>query len=157
LMATMDASITNIAFPALTRVFSAELTTVMWVSVAFLPVSTSCMLIIGKISDVVGRKRIYVVGIAVFTLGLLTCALAQSIGQLIFFRALQAIGAAMAISCGTAIVTEAFPPNQIGKGLTGPMLLSWRSLSPFMTTAELSPPYPSLAALAIFQQTEKWS
>ena len=147
LMATMDASITNIAFPALTRVFSAELTTVMWVSVAFLLVSTSCMLIIGKISDVVGRKRIYVVGIAVFTLGLLTCALAQSIGQLIFFRALQAIGAAMTISCGTAIVTEAFPPNQVGKGLgslgvsvslgfiAGPILggllldwLDWRSI-----------------------------
>ncbi len=147
LMATMDASITNIAFPALTRVFSAELTTVMWVSVAFLLVSTSCMLIIGKISDVVGRKRIYVAGIAVFTLGLLTCALAQSIGQLIFFRALQAVGAAMAISCGTAIVTEAFPPNQIGKGLgslgisvslgfiAGPILggllldwLDWRSI-----------------------------
>jgi MFS family permease len=36
---------------------------------------------------------------------------------LIFFRALQAIGAAMTISCGTAIVTEAFPPNQVGKGL----------------------------------------
>jgi len=147
IMATMDASITNISFPVLTRVFNAELTTVMWVSVAFVLVSTSCMLIIGKMSDHLGRKRIYVVGIALFTLGLVICALAQSIGQLIFFRALQAVGAAMAIACGTAIVTEAFPPNEVGKGLgslgisvslgfiAGPILggllldwLDWRSI-----------------------------
>jgi EmrB/QacA subfamily drug resistance transporter len=75
------------------------------------------MLLIGKMSDHLGRKRIYVVGIALFTLGLVFCALAHSIGQLIFFRTLQAVGAAMVISCGTAIVTEAFPSNQVGKGL----------------------------------------
>jgi EmrB/QacA subfamily drug resistance transporter len=95
----------------------------------------------------VGRKRIFLVGIAVFTLGLLACALAESIGQLIFFRALQAVGAAMTISCGAAIVTEAFPAHEVGKGLGslgvsvslgfiagpivgGPLLdfLDWRSI-----------------------------
>jgi EmrB/QacA subfamily drug resistance transporter len=117
MMATMDASITNIAFPVLTRVFRIEVTTVMWVTVAFVLVSTSSMLIIGKLSDMVGRKRIYAGGIGIFTLGLATCALSESIGQLIFFRALQALGAAMTISCGTAIVTEVFPPGEVGKGL----------------------------------------
>ncbi len=147
MMATMDASITNIAFPVLTRVFNADVSVVMWVSVAFVLVSTSSMLIIGKIGDMVGRKRIFLVGIAVFTLGLLACSLAGSIGQLIFFRALQAIGAAMTISCGAAIVTEAFPAHEVGKGLGslgvsvslgfiagpvigGPLLdfLDWRSI-----------------------------
>jgi EmrB/QacA subfamily drug resistance transporter len=147
MMATMDASITNIAFPVLTRVFKTDLSVVMWVTVAFVLVSTSCMLIIGKIGDMVGRKRIFLVGIAVFTLGLLACALAESIGQLISFRALQAVGAAMTISCGTAIVTEAFPAHEVGKGLgslgvsvslgfiAGPMIggalldfLDWRSI-----------------------------
>jgi EmrB/QacA subfamily drug resistance transporter len=147
MMATMDASITNIAFPVLTRVFKADVSVVMWVSVAFVLVSTSSMLIIGKIGDMVGRKRIFLVGIAVFTLGLLACALADSIGQLIFFRTLQAVGAAMTISCGAAIVTEAFPAHEVGKGLGslgvsvslgfiagpvigGPLLdfLDWRSI-----------------------------
>jgi EmrB/QacA subfamily drug resistance transporter len=117
MMATMDASITNIAFPVLTVAFGTPLTVVMWVAVAFVLVSTSSMLIIGKIGDMVGRKRIFLAGIAVFTLGLVACALARSIGQLIFFRALQAVGAAMTISCGAAIVTEAFPPHEVGKGL----------------------------------------
>lgn len=117
MMATMDASITNIAFPVLSRVFKADVSVVMWVSVAFVLVSTSSMLIIGKIGDMVGRKRIFLLGIAVFTLGLLACALADSIGQLIFFRTFQAVGAAMTISCGAAIVTEAFPANEVGKGL----------------------------------------
>jgi len=147
MMATMDASITNIAFPVLARVFKADVSVVMWVSVAFVLVSTSSMLIIGKIGDMVGRKRIFLAGIAVFTLGLLACALAESIGQLIFFRALQAVGAAMTISCGAAIVTEAFPAQEVGKGLGslgvsvslgfiagpvagGPLLdfLDWRSI-----------------------------
>jgi EmrB/QacA subfamily drug resistance transporter len=147
MMATMDASITNIAFPVLTRVFTTDVSVVMWVTVAFVLVSTSSMLIIGKIGDMVGRKRIFLAGIAVFTLGLLACALAESIGQLIFFRALQAVGAAMTISCGAAIVTEAFPPHEVGKGLGslgvsvslgfiagpvigGPLLdfLDWRSI-----------------------------
>jgi EmrB/QacA subfamily drug resistance transporter len=115
--ATMDASITNIAFPALTQVFETDVSVVMWVTVVFILVSTSSMLIIGKISDMVGRKRIFLAGIVVFTLALLACSLAGSIGQLIFFRALQGVGAAMTISCGTAIVTEVFPPHEMGKGL----------------------------------------
>ena len=147
MMATMDASITNIAFPVLTKVFQADLTTVMWVTVAFVLVSTSSMLIIGKIGDLMGRKRIYALGMGIFTLGLVVCSLAHTIGQLIFFRTLQAVGAAMTISTSTAIVTEAFPRNEVGRGIgflgmsvsvgfiLGPILggflldwLDWRSI-----------------------------
>ena len=147
MMATMDASITNIAFPVLTEVFRTELATVMWVTVAFILVCTSSMLVFGKISDLLGRRRIYALGMGIFTAGLLACALAQSLGQLIFFRTLQALGAAMTIACGTAIVTEAFPLKETGRGLgllgvsvslgfvIGPVLgglllhyLDWRSL-----------------------------
>ena len=147
MMVSMDASITNIAFPVLTKVFQADLTTVMWVTVAFVLVSTSSMLIIGKLGDLMGRKRIYALGMGTFTLGLVVCSLAQTIGQLIFFRALQAIGAAMTISTSTAIVTESFPRNEVGRGIgflgmsvsvgfiIGPILggflldwLDWRSI-----------------------------
>jgi len=117
MMATVDASITNIAFPILTETFHAELTTVMWVTVAYILVSTSSMLVLGKISDFVGRKRIYSLGMGIFTVGLVACSLSQSIGQLICFRTVQALGAAMCVSCGTAIVTEAFPLRELGRGM----------------------------------------
>ncbi|MCF8146416.1 MAG: DHA2 family efflux MFS transporter permease subunit [Deltaproteobacteria bacterium] len=147
MMATMDASITTIAFPVLARVFEKDLAVVMWVTVAYILVSSSLMLIVGKISDLIGRKRIYAAGMIIFTIGLGACSAAQSIEHLILFRALQAVGAAMCISCGTAIVTEAFPVTEIGKGLgllsmsvsigfiLGPILggvllnwLDWRSI-----------------------------
>jgi EmrB/QacA subfamily drug resistance transporter len=117
MMATVDASITNIAFPILTETFHTGLTTVMWVTVAYILVSTSSMLVIGKISDLVGRKMIYSLGMGIFTVGLIACSLSQSIGQLIFFRTIQALGAAMSISCGTAIITEAFPARELGRSI----------------------------------------
>ncbi|MFP4037141.1 MAG: MFS transporter, partial [Desulfobacteraceae bacterium] len=116
-MATLDASITNIAFPVLTEVFQAELTTIMWVTLAYILVSTSSMLLVGKISDHIGRKRIYALGMALFSLGLLFCSISQNIEQLVFSRAFQALGAAMTVACGTALVTEAFPLGEIGRGL----------------------------------------
>ncbi len=117
MMGTMDASITTIAFPELTLVFKSDLTTVMWVAVAYILVSSSLMLVMGKISDLTGRKRIYAAGMAIFTLGMGACAFTRSIDQLIITRIVQALGAAMSISCGTAIVAEAFPPSEIGKGM----------------------------------------
>ena len=147
LMGTMDASIANISFPVLTRVFQADLTAVMWVALVYILVCTSLMLVLGKISDLIGRKKIYAGGMAIFTLGLIACSMAQGIGQLILFRILQAVGAAMSVACGPAIVTEAFPPEERGRGLgllgvavslgfiLGPTLggfllewLSWRSI-----------------------------
>jgi EmrB/QacA subfamily drug resistance transporter len=145
--ASMDASITTIAFPELTRVFKTDLASVMWVAVGYILVSSSLMLIFGKISDFMGRSRIYSAGMAVFTVGMAACSLAQNVEQIIIFRIVQAMGAAMSIACGTAIVTEAFPANETGKGLgmlsmsvsagfiLGPIIggfllewLDWRSL-----------------------------
>jgi len=116
-MGTMDVSIVNISFPILTRELNTDLTTVMWVTLAYILVSTSLMLFVGKTGDQVGRKKIYAAGMLIFTLGLVSCSLAHSITQLIVFRIFQALGAAMAISCGTAIVTEVFPPEERGQGL----------------------------------------
>lgn len=146
-MATMDASITNIAFPILIEALHTDLPTVVWVTLAFTLVGTSSMLVLGKIGDRAGRKTIYSLGMCVFTAGMGACAVAQTIGQLILFRVVQAIGAAMAISTSTAIVTEAFPLKETGRGIgflgmsvslgfmVGPVLggflltwLDWRAL-----------------------------
>ncbi len=117
MMATMDASITTIAFPELSLVFESNLAAVMWVAIAYILVSSSLMLIMGKISDLTGKTRIYGAGMAIFTLGMGACAFTASLDQLIIARIVQAVGAAMSISCGTAIVAEAFPPAETGKGM----------------------------------------
>ncbi len=147
MMGSMDSSITNISFPILTQAFGVSVTTIVWVSLAYILASTSLMLILGRVGDLFGRKRIYMGGTLVFTLGLTFCALSQNVTQLIIFRVFQAVGASMILACGAAIVTEAFPQNERGKGLgflavsvsagliSGPVLggfllgwLEWRSI-----------------------------
>lgn len=117
MMGTMDASITNIAMPTLTRTFAVSITTIVWVTLAYMLTSTGLLLSLGRAGDLWGRKRIYVWGSFFFVLGLALCALAQNIGQLILFRVIQAVGTAMSMACGAAIITEAFPPEERGLGL----------------------------------------
>ncbi len=117
MLATLDASVINIAFPQLTRVFRTDLATVMWVTVAYILVSSGMMLAFGKLSDSIGRKRIYTAGIAIFTIGMAACSISKNVPQIVIFRIIQAVGAAMSVGCSTAIVTEAFPPREMGKGL----------------------------------------
>jgi len=116
-MATLDSSIVNISFPRLVQVFDTKPSIVLWVSVAYLLVSVGLMLTIGKMGDYLGRKRIYVAGFTLFTIGLGLCALSQSILQLILFRVIQAFGAAMTVSLSNAIITSAFPSEERGKAL----------------------------------------
>ena len=146
-VATLDASIVTISFPSLTKAFAVETSVVLWVTVVYLLVSVSLMLTVGRLGDVLGRKKIYAMGFALFTVGLAFCSLSQSIVQLILSRMLQGVGAAMIISLGTAIVTAAFPTAERGKALgllgavvsagllTGPVLggflldlLDWRAI-----------------------------
>ncbi len=116
-MGTLDASIVIIALPRLTEVFNTEPSVVLWVTIAYLLASVSLMLTIGKLGDVFGKKRVFVTGFALFTLGLTLCALSQSVVQLVLARVVQAIGLAMVIALGNAIVTAAFPRKERGKGL----------------------------------------
>jgi EmrB/QacA subfamily drug resistance transporter len=145
-MGTMDMSINNISFPVLTRAFQAPLTQVMWVTLAYTLTTTSLMLVFGRLSDRMGSKRLYSTGALIFMVGMGLCALSQSLVQLIGFRILQAVGSAATGACGYAIVAEAFPPSERGKGLgllgmsvsagfiTGPILgglllsVHWRAI-----------------------------
>ena len=109
MLATLDASIINIAYPHLTRVFNVDLTTVIWVTLVYIIVSSGSMLAFGKLSDAIGRKKIYATGLVIFTVGMALCSMARNVPEIIVFRIIQAIGAAMSVGCSTAIVTEAFP------------------------------------------------
>ncbi|MFC1892151.1 MFS transporter [Thermodesulfobacteriota bacterium] len=116
-MGTLDFSIVNVSFPKLTKVFETDILTVSWVSIAPLLVSTSLMLIVGRIGDAFGRKKIYIVGSVLFTIGLVFCSLSQSIFHLILSRIVMGLANAMMIGIGAAIITEAFPDRERGKAL----------------------------------------
>ncbi|UCB42918.1 MAG: MFS transporter [Dehalococcoidales bacterium] len=116
-MATLDASIVNISLPRLGVVFDTELSVVLWVTVAYLLVSVGLVLTLGKVGDLFGRKRIYVTGLAIFTVGLVLCWISQSVVQLILSRIVQGVGAAMTVALSNAIVTDVFPDQERGKAL----------------------------------------
>ncbi|MCZ7356904.1 MAG: MFS transporter [Candidatus Methanoperedens sp.] len=116
-MATLDTSIVNVALPTLTEYFKTNITTIEWVVMAYLLTITSLLLSLGRISDMVGRKTIFAGGIALFTIGSGLCAVSATENQLIFYRIVQGIGAAMLMATGVAIITHAFPPRERGKAM----------------------------------------
>ncbi len=116
-MATLDASIVNVALPTLTEYFKTDITVIEWVVMAYLLTITSLLLSLGRISDMFGRKPIFTSGLAIFTIGSFLCAVSGSESQLILYRVVQGIGAAMLMATGVAIVTHAFPPRERGKAM----------------------------------------
>jgi len=123
-LATIDGSIVNVALPTLTQAFQTEFALVQWVVLAYLLTLTTLLLGVGRLADMIGKKHIYNLGFIIFTIGSVLCGLSRSITALIGFRVLQAIGAAMVIALGMAIVTEAFPPRERGLaiGVSGSMV-----------------------------------
>lgn len=133
-MATLDGSIVNVALPTLTEFFKTDLNTIEWVVMAYLLTITSLLLSLGRLSDMFGRKTIFAGGLAIFTLGSALCAFSATEGQLIFFRIIQGIGAAMLMATGVAIITHAFPPKERGKamGLIGTVVAIGSMAGPVM-------------------------
>ena len=116
-LATIDGSIVNVALPILVRDLDADFATVQWVILSYLLTQATLMLSMGRLGDMLGKKPIYIAGTVVFIIGSALCGLSPNVYWLIGFRVLQAIGAAMALTLGLAIITEAFPSTERGKAL----------------------------------------
>jgi EmrB/QacA subfamily drug resistance transporter len=91
--------------------------TIQWVILSYLLTITSLLLSVGRLADIRGKKKIYLIGFIVFTLGSALAGLSPNASWLIAFRVLQAVGAALVTALGAAIVTAAFPPTERGKAL----------------------------------------
>ena len=132
LMSTLDGSIVNIALPKIQSDFGIDLTTVEWVVVAYLLVVGSLLLPVGRLGEVLTFKRVYQSGFAIFTVASVLCGAAPNELALIVFRALQAIGAAMIMAMGPAIVARTFPAAERGRalGLNGISVSVGLSLGP---------------------------
>jgi len=117
IMATLDASVVNIALPTLQRQFGVAITTVVWVVLAYTVTITGLLLTAGRLADLRGRRGVYGTGLVLFTLASLLCGLAPGVHALIAARVLQGIGAALVSANGSALLVSAFPLEERGKAL----------------------------------------
>ena len=110
-IAFVDATVVNIAFPDITRSFpGASVSALSWVLNAYNVVFAAFLMAGAAMADSLGRRRVFVVGLELFTVGSLLCAIAPSAGALIAFRVVQALGAALLVPSALALVLQAFQP-----------------------------------------------
>jgi EmrB/QacA subfamily drug resistance transporter len=116
-MSLLDVSIVNIAIPELQDELSTDISTVTWVINAYNIIFAVLLVSMGRLADQFGRKRFFMIGMAVFTIGSGLCAIAWSVEWLIGFRVVQGIGAGILAPLGFALTVLVFPPQQRGRGL----------------------------------------
>ena len=120
-MSALDGTIVNIALPTISEAFDVSTSAVSWVATIYLLVMAGLVLIVGKISDIIGFKRIFLSGFVIFTLGSFCCGflpeLLDSFASLIGSRAFQGIGGAMITAIAPAMVTAFIPMEKKGKAM----------------------------------------
>jgi EmrB/QacA subfamily drug resistance transporter len=116
-MGQLDASIVTVAVPTLQRTFHAGVGAVTWVGLSYLLVLVATVTAVGRFADMWGRKLLYIYGFGIFVIGSALCGLAPSLGALIGFRAIQAVGAALLQANSLAIIVLAVPRGALGKAI----------------------------------------
>jgi EmrB/QacA subfamily drug resistance transporter len=147
-MTYVDSTILNVALPTIARQFHVGVTDLQWVADAYLLVLSSFIMLIGSLADRIGRRRIFLTGLLLFSAGSLLCSLAPNVHFLIIFRMLQAIGGCMLTPVSLSILRQVFiDPVERARALgiwsaifglgiaTGPILggvlvsgIGWRSV-----------------------------
>ena len=116
-MGQLDASIVTVALPTIQRGFAASVGAVAWVGLGYLVALVASVVALGRLSDMLGRKLIYVYGFGVFVAGSALCAVAPSLGVLIACRMLQGAGAAMLQANSIAIIALAVPRARLARSI----------------------------------------
>src|SRR5688572_8235247 len=116
-VAYSDSSMINIALPSLAGYFQVDMSVIEAIITFYLLMLTGLVVIFGRVADMYGRKKLYILGFAIFTIASSLCGIAPTLGLLILFRAVQGVGAALLLANGTAIVTAIFPSTERGKAL----------------------------------------
>ena len=108
-------SAVNVALPAIAKTFSMTALSLSWVASAFLLTAAMALLPAGRLADLIGRKKVFLAGALIFTVGSFLSILPQTQGVFIGLRAIQGIGAAMTFSTGTAMLISVYPPEIRGR------------------------------------------
>ena len=116
-MTTLDSSIVNVALPSMAKELGTTMAGIEWVVTSYLITICAFILLFGRIGDIIGKSRVFRIGIAIFTIGSLLCGFSYSLTTLIVSRVIQAIGAAAAMATNQGIITETFPASERGKAL----------------------------------------
>src|SRR5437660_6414525 len=116
-MAFIDGTVVNVALPALQTNLNATIVDVQWVIEAYSLLLSALLLVGGSLGDHYGRRRVFLVGVALFALASTWCGLAPNIGQLIAARAVQGLGAALLVPGSLAIISSSFPENERGRAI----------------------------------------
>ena len=113
----LDFTVVNLGLADLQRDLHTSLSELQWVINAYTLGLAGSVVLAGRLGDLVGRKRVYVVGLLAFTLAAVAAALAPTVGVLIATRAVQGLGAATVYTVSLAILGDAFPPAERGRAL----------------------------------------
>lgn len=132
LLSALGTSIANVGLPTLAQAFGASFQGVQWVVLAYLLAITSLIVSVGRLGDLLGRRRLLLIGIALFTLASTLCGFAPTLWLLIAARALQGLGAAIMMALTMAMVGETLPKERTGSamGLLGTMSAVGTALGP---------------------------
>jgi EmrB/QacA subfamily drug resistance transporter len=136
-MILLDTTIVNIAIPDMIDRLHASLDQILWILNAYILVYAVLLITAGRLGDLYGPKRLFIIGLIVFTLASAACGVAQNPGQLIIFRVVQGIGGALLTPQTLSVLTVIFPPDKRGAAfgiwgavagvatITGPTLGGW--------------------------------
>ena len=147
LLSSLGTSSANVALPTLAQVFGASFQQVQWVVLAYLLSITLLIVSVGRLGDMLGRRRLLLGGIALFTLASVLCGVAPSLWLLIAARAVQGLGAAIMMALTMALVGEVVPKDRTGSamGLLGSMSAIGTALGPSLGGLLLAGPgWPSI-------------
>jgi EmrB/QacA subfamily drug resistance transporter len=136
-MAFIDSTVVNVALPAVQSSLHATITQVQWVVESYSLFLAALMLTGGSLGDLYSHRKVYLMGVVVFSLASAWCGLAPSIGQLITARGLQGIGGALLVPGSLALISVSIPREQLGRAIgvwagatslitaAGPMVGGW--------------------------------
>ncbi|HOG20600.1 MAG TPA: MFS transporter [Salinivirgaceae bacterium] len=124
----------NIALPDIGETFSMSAISLGWVATSYILTAAVFLIPFGRLADIYGRKKNYIIGISIFTLSSLLCAVAHSETSIIIYRVIQGIGSAFIFSTGTAILVSVYPPNERGRvlGINAAAVYIGLSVGPFL-------------------------
>jgi EmrB/QacA subfamily drug resistance transporter len=116
-LSMFDSGVVNVGLPVISSQLKVGIDSIQWVTSIYLLIMSALLPILGTLSDNFGRKKIYNMGFFIISIFTLMCGFSINFYMLLIMRVLQAIGGAMVMANGLAIVTENYPPSQRGKNI----------------------------------------